>query len=350
MHSRPLPVPHVEVSIRPWSLALAAFAAVLAADLALKAWALDALTEPIPITEWLYLALHRNPGIFLGGVPVSAVAVTFWSAMLLATVWLGWRMVTSRRPAVGVGYALAAGGLIGNLLDRVNGAVIDYVGLGPLVGERWAFFNLADLALVGGALVLGTVLLQRTTPARSDPPQSRPAPADPLNTQRETRRKRTTLPPYVRCRSCAAQDGRTDAARPAEDPPDVPRGRNINLDQNSENPGDTRKHWRLLPGIDGKHTHNLADPPDDRSCIMPSRDLSVGLLGNFPTQQVIATLLAPDTINVSSNTLCVEDEQQFSFVADQAITADLRNRPIIPNFILVYKQNFHVIDDFRTEA
>ena len=174
---------------RPWVLFLAAFAVVLGADVALKAWALDALTEPIPVTAWLYLALHRNPGIFFGGVPVSSVAVTFWSAMLVATVWLGWRMVTSRRPAVGVGYALAAGGLIGNLLDRANGGVIDYLGVGPLVGERWAFFNLADLALVGGALVLGTVLLQRITSTQYRPTNSRPepaTPADPMSPHRES--------------------------------------------------------------------------------------------------------------------------------------------------------------------
>ena len=156
---------------RPWVRSLAVFVAVLGVDIAVKAWAQEVLTEPIRVTGWLYLALHRNPGIFLGGVPAFtvAVAVAFWSAMLVAVVWFGWRMATSRRPAIGVGYALASGGLVGNLLDRASGGVIDYLAIGPLVNDRWVFFNLADVALVGGALVLGTLLLRQITAARRRP-------------------------------------------------------------------------------------------------------------------------------------------------------------------------------------
>ena len=84
-------------------------------------------------------------------------------------------MVRSRRPAVGAGYALAAGGLVGNLLDRAGGAVVDYVAFGPVAGERWAFVNLADLALLGGGIMLGTVLIRRKLEERG---RSRPAGAN----------------------------------------------------------------------------------------------------------------------------------------------------------------------------
>ena len=54
--------------------------------------------------------------------------------------------------------------------DRTEGAVVDYVGLGPVVtGEKWAFINLADLALVAGVVWLGVLLVLRRKQARSSP-------------------------------------------------------------------------------------------------------------------------------------------------------------------------------------
>ena len=47
--------------------------------------------------------------------------------------------------------------------------MIDYVGFGPITGEKWAFINLADLALVAGVVWLGVLLVLRRKPARSSP-------------------------------------------------------------------------------------------------------------------------------------------------------------------------------------
>ena len=45
----------------------------------------------------------------------------------------------------------------------------------PVAGERWAFVNLADLALLGGGIMLGTVLIRRKLEERG---RSRPAGAN----------------------------------------------------------------------------------------------------------------------------------------------------------------------------
>ena len=54
------------------------------------------------------------------------------------------------RPGMWVGAGLLAGGAIGNLVDRVRaGEVTDYVDLAP-----WPPFNLADVAITAGVLLL----------------------------------------------------------------------------------------------------------------------------------------------------------------------------------------------------
>jgi signal peptidase II len=56
---------------------------------------------------------------------------------------------------VAAGVAAALAGAAGNLADRlIHGAVVDFVALG-----RWPVFNLADVAIVAGAVVAGASLV-----------------------------------------------------------------------------------------------------------------------------------------------------------------------------------------------
>ncbi|HGM6785237.1 TPA: signal peptidase II, partial [Pseudomonas aeruginosa] len=53
-----------------------------------------------------------------------------------------------------LGYSLVLGGAVGNLIDRsVRGFVVDYLDF-HYQGWHWPAFNLADIAIVGGALLL----------------------------------------------------------------------------------------------------------------------------------------------------------------------------------------------------
>ena len=149
-----------EDRISPGILSLAVCAGVLWTDLVIKQWAENALTEPVRITSWLCLAIQYNAGLFLGAVPVASMPVMHWLFLGAAILCLGWRMTRSSSLAIGVGYALITGGVMGNALDRINGTVVDFLGFGPVVDEKWAFANLADFAMLGGLLLLGVVLIR----------------------------------------------------------------------------------------------------------------------------------------------------------------------------------------------
>ena len=144
----------------PQLLALALCAGALGVDLALEGWAQAALAEPVRVVSWLYLALHHNPGLFLGALPVSAVSVVYWLVVGAALLWMGQRMVRTQSRAIAAGYALIAGGLAGNALDRVQGAVVDYFVIGPVAEGQWLAVNASDLALLAGALILGVVMVR----------------------------------------------------------------------------------------------------------------------------------------------------------------------------------------------
>jgi signal peptidase II len=106
------------------------------------------------------LELVANPGAFLSlgaGLPEALrhVVLIGLAPLVLALVsWWVWRSPgASRAHAVALG--LVAGGGLANWLDRVidDGAVTDFVSLG-LGALRTGIFNLADVAIVAGVLLL----------------------------------------------------------------------------------------------------------------------------------------------------------------------------------------------------
>jgi signal peptidase II len=131
---------------------------VIAADQATKSWAVDRLQHgPIHVIWKLDLELAFNSGSafslaqgwapVLGGLAILAVVV------LLAFV----RRISSTPMLVAVG--LVIGGALGNLSDRVfrshHGAVVDFIAL-----HFWPTFNVADSAIVIGALLSAFLLLR----------------------------------------------------------------------------------------------------------------------------------------------------------------------------------------------
>jgi signal peptidase II len=106
--------------------------------------------DRIEILPFLHIENVRNRGVAFGiGGDISAVFIAATIVLLLGFLvflafrggsgWLVWL------PA-----ALLIGGALGNLADRVrDGAVTDFISL-PL----WPTFNLADLAIVAGVVLL----------------------------------------------------------------------------------------------------------------------------------------------------------------------------------------------------
>jgi signal peptidase II len=147
----------VSASGRAWALAGALAALVLVADQVAKA-AIEAhvvVGEQVDVLGPLGLTLAHNRGVafgLAGGAGVPLVLVT-----LLALGLVGYFFARDpARPGMWVAAGLLAGGAIGNLADRVRlGEVTDYVDV-----LSWPPFNLADVAITAGVLVLAYIYLR----------------------------------------------------------------------------------------------------------------------------------------------------------------------------------------------
>ncbi len=113
------------------------------------------------VGEYLRLTYIQNPGaafgIHLG--PYSRLIFLVLSAVaLLALAAMYWSTPIGDRVRL-VAISLICGGAVGNLLDRVRSArgVVDFldVGVGNL---RWPIFNVADIAVTTGAILLALSL------------------------------------------------------------------------------------------------------------------------------------------------------------------------------------------------
>lgn len=128
-------------------------AAIVAADQATKQWALEALADaPIDLIEGvLRLRLTYNSGGAFGllqGLPGFFLIATL---VIVGGILIGVRKVDDPRWAIPLGMVL--GGGLGNAADRLlrdtDGGVVDFIDL-----HVWPVFNLADMAIVFGALTI----------------------------------------------------------------------------------------------------------------------------------------------------------------------------------------------------
>lgn len=105
------------------------------------------------------LSYVENPGAFLSLGADLPAAVRFWAfgvlvALALAAVTAHLVMGRTTSAAHLVGMAMILGGGLGNLIDRAStGVVRDFLnmGIGPL---RTGIFNLADLAITTGFVIV----------------------------------------------------------------------------------------------------------------------------------------------------------------------------------------------------
>ncbi len=140
---------------------------------AARAFLSTGVTESL-FADSLRLQLVENPGSFLSlgaALPDQLRFGLFTAGVSLLVLGLLWVALFARRlgPPRFVALALVAGGGMSNLIDRLlyQGRVTDFlnVGIGSL---RTGIFNLADMAILTGALLL---VLQRYVPppSRAEP-------------------------------------------------------------------------------------------------------------------------------------------------------------------------------------
>lgn len=163
-------------------LAAAIALACVACDQGTKHLAVGALRDK-PAIEYLdrtvRLVYAENPGAWgsLGATWPTPLRQLVLVALPLAFVVFAGVQILRHREATRaevVGLALLAGGGVGNLIDRIaHGYVVDFL----WIGRGWLatnVFNVADVAIVAGALLL---IVTARKPASKPSADDGPAPA-----------------------------------------------------------------------------------------------------------------------------------------------------------------------------
>ncbi len=134
------------------------------------------LHDSIPVIPGFFRITHvENPGAAFGLFSDSAsswtiaMLVVFSVVALVIIALLLWKNSLAMN-STGVGLALILGGAVGNLWDRLlSGHVVDFLDV-YLDGYHWPAFNVADSAIVIGAVLLVAEILFAKSPKRSSSP------------------------------------------------------------------------------------------------------------------------------------------------------------------------------------
>lgn len=148
-----------------WTTVAALVGTLLALDLWSKSWALRTLSDGTSF-EWLgglvpiNLAFNRGAafGLSIGDDP----RLIFVPVTILAVVFLGVLIAQARHDdhLRIVSASLVLAGALGNLWDRVRWerGVVDFIGPVDLGFMHWPIFNVADMAITVGAILLAISL------------------------------------------------------------------------------------------------------------------------------------------------------------------------------------------------
>jgi signal peptidase II len=165
---------------RSWLIAGVA-GVIIIVDQITKTLALDHLStvidgarvyQPHHLVGSLYLELTFNRGAAFGlGRGVTPIVESGVVILVVFLIVFGRRAARSSGWAETIGLGLLVGGALGNLVDRVfrhhDGGVIDFINIAQIGGrEYWPVFNVADSAIVIGALTLA-VQYSRTSARRT---------------------------------------------------------------------------------------------------------------------------------------------------------------------------------------
>jgi signal peptidase II len=170
-----------------------AAAFVLLADLVTKALAEAALGPPgfahRVVGDVVRLNLVYNPGAAFGLTlgPYSRGIFLALTAVILRVLWSLYRTTRDRDNRRVFALALLVAGAVGNAFDRVRSAhgVVDFLDIG-VGAHRWPTFNVADVAVTTGAVLLFVALWREeheaehraATPAAAAPASPAAAPPE----------------------------------------------------------------------------------------------------------------------------------------------------------------------------
>jgi signal peptidase II len=146
------------------ALYLGIVGSIVAIDIGTKLWVQNNLRlyDPVPIIgDYVRLTYIYNPGAAFG-LHLGPYSRVFFLTLSLAAIVILFMIFRSTplsdRPRL-IAVALVTGGALGNLVDRVRSprGVVDFLDVG-LETVRWPVFNVADIAVTTGAILLALSL------------------------------------------------------------------------------------------------------------------------------------------------------------------------------------------------
>lgn len=168
-------------------LAIPLLLAIVIADVVTKVFAVQSLSlyQPRPVFgDAVRFTLVYNPGAAFG---LSLGPHSRWIFMVLTIgalviLWRLYKQTTPRHTSRIVAISMVAAGAIGNLIDRVRSplGVVDFIDVG-VPAYRWPTFNIADMAVSCGAILLAYVLWSEENRAERAARAAVAAPADGTN-------------------------------------------------------------------------------------------------------------------------------------------------------------------------
>ncbi|MFZ5596464.1 MAG: signal peptidase II [Bacillota bacterium] len=113
------------------------------------------LGQSIPVVAGFFHITHvHNTGAAFGLMPDRTGLFIVVSSLVVAGITIYQKKCGVKRGLIPVSLGLIVGGTVGNLVDRMMfGAVIDFIDF-----RVWPVFNLADSAIVAGAILLTLAL------------------------------------------------------------------------------------------------------------------------------------------------------------------------------------------------
>lgn len=165
---RSLDVRRVTHRLLPWLLG----GGIVLLDQITKAVVLNRLepgrmvTVVYPYVQFVHV---RNPGVAFG-LDLGALSRPFFifsSLMVLGVLVLLYRSTRPDERLKRVALVVLCAGAVGNLIDRIRWAegVVDFIRV-SIWNREWPIFNLADVAVTAGAVMLGIALLAATRRTR----------------------------------------------------------------------------------------------------------------------------------------------------------------------------------------
>jgi len=131
---------------------------------------------------YLSLTVQRNTGAAFGMFPTATTILIALAATIVIFIAVWGPQIAKSNRLLAAGLGIALGGAAGNLIDRLRlGYVLDFIDL-----HFWPVFNVADIGITCGAILVVIALFLRTRGSQvNNPTKTQPAP--PANSNEYTK-------------------------------------------------------------------------------------------------------------------------------------------------------------------